>query len=81
MSIFLNDNAIASSIHEDIMNAIKDKSFTPPSKEEQEQIFADAYKEKSGADSVKCTIDDNGVATFNVVYNRAILKLEKETKE
>ena len=81
MSIFLNDNAIGSIIHEAIMNAIKDKSFTPPSKEEQEQILANAYKEKSGADSVKCTIDDNGVATFNVVYNRAILKLEKETKE
>lgn len=80
MSIFPNDNTMAS-IHEAIMNAIKDKHFTPPSKEEQEQILADAYKEKSGADSVKCTIDDNGVATFNVVYNRAILKLEKETEE
>lgn len=79
MSIFPNDNTIA--IIREAMNAIKDKSFTPPSKEEQEQILADAYKEKSGADSVKCTIDDNGVATFNVVYNRAILKLEKETEE
>lgn len=80
MSIFPNDNTMAS-IREAIMNAIKDKHFTPPSKEEQEQIFADAYKEKSGADSVKCTIDDNGVATFTVVYNRSILKLEKETEE
>lgn len=81
MSIFPNDNTMAS-IYEAIMElSIKDKIFTPPSKEEQEQILADAYKEKSGADSVKCTIDDNGVATFNVVYNRAILKLEKETEE
>lgn len=81
MLIFPNDNTIFSIIHEAIMDAIKDNPLTPPSKEEQEQILADAYKEKSGADSVKCTIDDDGVATFNVVYNRAILKLEKETEE
>lgn len=80
MSIFPNDNTMAS-IYDAIMDAIKDKHFTPISKEEQEQILADAYKEKSGADSVKCTIDDDGIATFNVVYNRAILKLEKETEE